>query len=81
MDAQPRCTDYQPEPFEPLLVAADHLHGEKLCGLSTYVYLRYIYTFTHYSGPDPQLVSAVGRDISGGYPNAHNYTVGLSVQF
>lgn len=40
-----------------------------------------VYTFSHYSGPDPELVTALGRDNSGGYPNARSYAVGVSVQF
>jgi TonB-linked SusC/RagA family outer membrane protein len=40
-----------------------------------------IHTFTHYSGPNPESVSGLGRDVSGGYPNARNYTFGLNVQF
>lgn len=40
-----------------------------------------IYTFSHYSGPDPENVTALGRDNSGGYPNARTYSVGLNVQF
>lgn len=40
-----------------------------------------IYTFSRYSGPDPELVSALGRDSSAGYPRARSYTVGLNVQF
>lgn len=40
-----------------------------------------VYTFSNYSGPDPELVTALGRDNSGGYPNARSYAAGLSVQF
>jgi len=40
-----------------------------------------IYTFSKYSGPDPELVSALGRDSSSGYPNRRSYTFGLNVQF
>ncbi len=40
-----------------------------------------IYTFSNYSGPDPENVSDLGRDKSGGYPNARTYTLGLNVQF
>jgi TonB-dependent starch-binding outer membrane protein SusC len=40
-----------------------------------------VYTFSNYSGPDPELVTALGRDISGGFPNARSYAVGLNVQF
>lgn len=40
-----------------------------------------IYTFSNYSGPDPENVTGLGRDNSGGYPNARTYSVGLNVQF
>ena len=40
-----------------------------------------VYTFSKYSGPDPELVTALGRDNSGGYPNARSYAVGVSIQF
>ncbi|MFB5945248.1 SusC/RagA family TonB-linked outer membrane protein [Albibacterium profundi] len=40
-----------------------------------------VYTFSNYSGPDPELVTALGRDSSGGYPNKRSYTLGLQVQF
>ncbi|MDB5143641.1 MAG: hypothetical protein JWQ66_2354 [Mucilaginibacter sp.] len=40
-----------------------------------------IYTFSFYNGPDPEVVSALGRDVAGGYPTSHDFTLGLSVQF
>ena len=40
-----------------------------------------VYTFSNYSGPDPELVSALGRDSSSGYPNKRSYTFGLNIQF
>ena len=40
-----------------------------------------VYTFSNYSGPDPELVTQLGRDISGGYPNARSYAVGVNMQF
>ena len=40
-----------------------------------------VYTFSNYSGPDPEMVSALGRDSSNGYPNKRSYTFGLNVQF
>lgn len=40
-----------------------------------------VYTFSNYSGPDPELVTALGRDSSKGYPNKRSYTLGLQVQF
>lgn len=40
-----------------------------------------IYTFSKYSGPDPELVTAMGFDNSNGYPRARSFTLGLDVQF
>lgn len=40
-----------------------------------------VYTFTNYSGPNPESVTALGRDSSNGYPNKRSYTLGLQVQF
>lgn len=40
-----------------------------------------IFTISKYSGPDPELVSALGRDSSAGYPNRRSYTLGVNVQF
>jgi TonB-linked SusC/RagA family outer membrane protein len=40
-----------------------------------------VYTFSNYSGPDPENVSALGRDQSGGYPNARVYSLGVNIQF
>ncbi len=40
-----------------------------------------VYTFSNYSGPDPELVTGVGRDGSNGYPSRRTYSLGVSVQF
>jgi TonB-linked SusC/RagA family outer membrane protein len=40
-----------------------------------------VYTFSNYSGPDPEIVTALGRDSSNGYPNKRNFTLGLQIQF
>ncbi len=40
-----------------------------------------IYTFSKYSGPNPESVSGLGRDSSGGYPNSRSFSIGLNVQF
>ncbi|WP_346238899.1 SusC/RagA family TonB-linked outer membrane protein [Niabella insulamsoli] len=40
-----------------------------------------VYTFSKYSGPDPELVTALGRDNSNGYPNARTYSMSINVQF
>ncbi|MCX2452741.1 SusC/RagA family TonB-linked outer membrane protein [Pedobacter sp. PLR] len=46
-----------------------------------YVSANNIHTWSNYSGPDPELVSAMGRDNSGGYPNRRSYNFGINVQF
>lgn len=46
-----------------------------------YVTANNILTISKYSGPDPELVSAIGRDSSSGYPNRRSYTLGLNIQF
>jgi TonB-linked SusC/RagA family outer membrane protein len=40
-----------------------------------------LYTFSNYSGPDPENVTDLGRDSSSGYPSRRSYTLGLNVQF
>lgn len=40
-----------------------------------------LYTFTNYTGPDPENVSDLGRDNSAGYPSRRSYSIGLNVQF
>jgi len=40
-----------------------------------------VYTFSNYSGPNPESVTDLGRDTSGGYPNPRSYILGLNVQF
>ncbi|WP_316814068.1 SusC/RagA family TonB-linked outer membrane protein [Pedobacter heparinus] len=36
---------------------------------------------TNYSGPNPEAVTALGRDSSGGYPISKQYALGLNVEF
>ena len=38
-------------------------------------------TFSKYSGPNPEAVSALGRDASGGYPVPRTYNFGFNVEF
>ncbi|GHE23386.1 SusC/RagA family TonB-linked outer membrane protein [Sphingobacterium griseoflavum] len=40
-----------------------------------------LYNFNRYSGPDPELVTALGRDASSGFPNRRSYTFGMNIQF
>ena len=52
-----------------------------ITGLRLYLTGRNLYTFTNYSGPNPESVDGLGRDDSGGYPNSRSYTFGLNIQF
>ncbi|WAC41304.1 hypothetical protein [Pedobacter sp. SL55] len=49
--------------------------------MRVYVTANNVYTFTSYSGPDPENVSDLGRDMSAGYPSRRSYSLGLNVQF
>lgn len=40
-----------------------------------------VYTFSNYSGANPETVTALGRDDSGGYPSARSFVLGIQVQF
>lgn len=40
-----------------------------------------VFTLSRYSGINPENVSSLGRDISGGYPNALGYSVGIGIIF
>ncbi|MEC5146043.1 TonB-linked outer membrane protein, SusC/RagA family [Chitinophaga sp. 180180018-2] len=40
-----------------------------------------LFTFSKYSGPNPENVSALGRDQSGGYPVPRTWNFGLNVEF
>jgi len=46
-----------------------------------YMSCNNLITFSPYSGPNPENVSALGRDQSGGYPVARSYNVGMNVEF
>ena len=43
--------------------------------------LSNIYTFSNYSGVNPESVNNLGQDKSGGYPNARSFSFGLNVGF
>jgi len=40
-----------------------------------------LHTFTSYSGPNPENVTNMGRDASGGYPVPRKYNIGLNIEF
>ncbi|SKB54679.1 TonB-linked outer membrane protein, SusC/RagA family [Sphingobacterium nematocida] len=46
-----------------------------------YVTGNNLYTFSNYSGPNPELVTSSGYDRTDGYPTARSFTLGLSLQF
>lgn len=46
-----------------------------------YMSANNIFTISKYSGPDPELVSTLGRDSSAGYPNRRSFTLGVNIQF
>ncbi|WP_162915569.1 SusC/RagA family TonB-linked outer membrane protein [Paraflavitalea soli] len=48
---------------------------------NVYVTFNNVYTFSNYSGPDPELVTQLGRDNSGGYPNRRSMALGANIQF
>ena len=53
----------------------------KLHGLTSYITINNVYTFTNYSGLNPEGVSGMGYDRSDGYPNRRSFTLGISAQF
>ncbi|OCX52724.1 SusC/RagA family TonB-linked outer membrane protein [Mucilaginibacter sp. PPCGB 2223] len=50
-----------------------------LSGLRLYFSANNIITFSPYSGPNPENVTALGYDASGGYPVSRTYNVGLNL--
>jgi len=53
----------------------------KITSLRVYGTANNVYTFSKYTGPNPEGVTAMGYDRSDGYPTPKTYTVGLNVQF
>lgn len=50
-------------------------------GIRTYVSTSNLLTISPYSGPNPESVTSLGKDLSGVYPNPRTYTLGLNVTF
>ncbi|MFZ4862363.1 SusC/RagA family TonB-linked outer membrane protein [Sphingobacterium sp. Mn56C] len=46
-----------------------------------YVSADNVYTFSKYSGPNPENVTTMGRDVSTGYPVPRQYNLGLNIDF
>lgn len=40
-----------------------------------------LHTFSRYTGPNPENVTSMGRDASGGYPVPRKYNIGLNIEF
>jgi len=63
-------------------VDRDYLQSRwNMSGLRLFLTADNVYTFSGYSGPDPELVSALGYDTSDGYPRARRFTLGLDIRF
>ncbi|WP_159634412.1 SusC/RagA family TonB-linked outer membrane protein [Sphingobacterium composti Ten et al. 2007 non Yoo et al. 2007] len=59
----------------------DLLKRYSLSNMRLRVTLSNIFTWSTYTGPDPELVTDLGYDNSGGYPRARDITFGFEVQF
>ncbi|WP_243732604.1 SusC/RagA family TonB-linked outer membrane protein [Pedobacter metabolipauper] len=56
----------------------------KIVGLNnfrTYISANNLITLSPYSGPNPENVTALGRDASNGYPVPRTYNIGFNVEF
>src|SRR5690606_4327126 len=51
-----------------------------LNNIRTFMSASNITTFTNYSGPNPENVSGLGRDASGGYPVPRTYNFGFNIE-
>ena len=49
--------------------------------VSTYITVQNLGFLTNYSGPNPEAVTALGRDSSGGYPISRQFALGLNIEF
>jgi TonB-linked SusC/RagA family outer membrane protein len=52
-----------------------------MTSVRVYATANNLHTFSKYSGPDPENVTALGRDGSNGYPSRRTYNLGLDIQF
>ncbi len=50
-------------------------------GIRTYLSSSNLITFSPYSGPNPESVTSLGKDLSSGYPNPRTFTLGFNVTF
>ena len=58
----------------------DFLKKYKINGLKVFMSGYNLFTFSRYSGPNPEAVTDLGFDKSDGYPVARMYSLGLNVQ-
>ncbi|MGN0003776.1 MAG: SusC/RagA family TonB-linked outer membrane protein [Sphingobacterium composti] len=59
----------------------DFMRRFGLANLRVYASTDNLITFSKYSGPNPENVSSMGRDLSNGYPLARTYNIGLNLEF
>lgn len=59
----------------------DFINRWGLDNLRVYISGENLHTFSRYSGPNPENVTTMGRDISEGYPVPRTYNVGLNIGF
>ena len=59
----------------------DFLRRFNLQRLRVYASTENVYTFSSYSGPNPENVTNLGRDQSNGYPVPRTYTLGFNISF
>lgn len=52
-----------------------------MSNIRTFLSATNIVTFSKYTGPNPEAVSAFGRDASGGYPVPRTYNFGFNIEF
>lgn len=57
------------------------VRGWGLDDLRVYVSAESLHTFSRYSGPNPENVTSMGRDISEGYPVPRTFNVGFNLSF
>ena len=52
-----------------------------LNGIRTFLSSSNLVVFSPYSGPNPENVTSLGKDLSAGYPNPRTFTLGFNVTF
>lgn len=52
-----------------------------LNNLRVYLSMDNLITFSPYSGPNPENVTSMGRDVSNGYPVPRSYNIGINIEF